>query len=305
MKSVVIAGVGLIGASFGLALREAGFSGDLIGVSSSEAVRAGLSKGAITRAASLSEAAAEADLIYLAQPVDRILTTLEQLADLVRPGALVTDAGSTKQAIVKKAILHLKVGQFLGGHPLAGKESRGAEAAEAALFQGRPYVLTPLSPDNDAAREFKLWLARIGAEVIELDPIEHDRTVALTSHLPQLISTALAVTLARAQNPRAEQIFGPGLLDMTRLAMSSADLWIPILRTNHEPVLAALDAFRAVLTNLQEAHESDSLVELFELGSARATDFRRVRCGAPADTPAPRRAGPRSDSPSSAGRKGT
>ena len=305
MKSVAIAGVGLIGASFGLALREAGFDGDLIGVSSPEAVRAGLRKGAITRAASLSEAAKEADLIYLAQPVDRILTTLQQLGDLVRPDTLVTDAGSTKQAIVAKAIQHLSPAQFLGGHPMAGKESRGAEAADAALFRGRPYVLTPTTPENEAARYFKLWLSRIGAEIIELNPIEHDRTVALTSHLPQLVSTALAITLARAQNTYAEQIFGPGLLDMTRLAMSSADLWMAILRTNREPVVAALDAFRAVLTNLQEAHESDNLVELFELGSARATDFRRVRCGAPADSPAPRRTGPRSDSPSSAGRKGT
>ncbi|HLH02922.1 MAG TPA: prephenate dehydrogenase/arogenate dehydrogenase family protein [Bryobacteraceae bacterium] len=301
MKTVAIAGVGLIGASFGLALREAGFEGDLIGVSSPDAIRAGLRKGAITRAASLGEAASQADLIYLAQPVDRILTTIEQLAGLVRPDTLLTDAGSTKQSIVNKAVECFEASQFLGGHPMAGKESRGAEAAEASLFRARPYVLTPLAPPSEPVREFKSWLARIGADVIEMHPGEHDRTVALTSHLPQLISTALAATLAARRDPHLEQIFGTGLLDMTRLAMSSADLWMPILRTNRENVAAALDAFRTVLTDLQALHESDRLVELFEVGSAWATELRRLRCTTPADLSASQRPGSRSDSQSSAG----
>lgn len=301
MKTVAIAGVGLIGASFGLALREAGFSGDLIGVSSPEALEAGLRKGAITRGASLAEAAQEADLIYLAQPVDRILTTIEQLASVIRAGTLVTDAGSTKLAITTTAAEYLNLDQFLGGHPMAGKELRGANAAEAGLFRARPYVLTPLVQENEAVREFKSWLLRMGAEVIEMDPAEHDRTVALTSHLPQLLATALAVTLAREQNIQIDRIFGPGLLDMTRLAMSASDLWAPILKTNRQAVLSALDAFRAVLADLQKADESDSLRELFEVGSARATELRRPRCNARADTVTSGQPGLRSDSQSSAG----
>lgn len=291
MKTVAIAGVGLIGASFGLALREAGFAGDIIGVSSREALAAGLEKGAITHTASLAEAAAEADLIYLAQPVDRILATIEQLEEVAKPGALVTDAGSTKQAIVEKAAACLRSVHFLGGHPMAGKEQRGARAADAGLFRGRPYVLTPRTAATEASNTFRIWLERIGAQVIEMRADEHDRTVALTSHLPQLLSTALAATLARQNESRIHQIFGPGLLDMTRLAMSSSDLWIPILRTNREAVEGALRAYRTVLTDLQRAYENDTLVELFEAGSAWAKQLRELRSEAPAESDTPRKPG--------------
>jgi prephenate dehydrogenase len=291
MKTVAIAGVGLIGASFGLALREAGFSGDLIGVSSAPAIEAGLRRGAITHAASLAEAAAEADLIYLAQPVDRILTTLAELVPYARPGTLITDAGSTKETIVLKAAENLPEGSFIGGHPLAGKESRGAEAAEAGLFRGRPYVLTPVTPESDRVRTFKWWLNQIGARVLEMQADEHDRTVALTSHLPQLLSTTLAVALARQDNQQLREIFGPGLLDMTRLAMSSPELWVPILRTNRSAVLSAIDMYRTVLTDLHNAYESDSLVELFKVGSAWATQLRLLRSGTSADLETPRKPG--------------
>ncbi len=143
IRTVAIAGVGLIGGSFGLALREAGFEGELLGVSSPPAIEAGLRSGAIERAATLEEAAATADVIYLAQPVDRILKTLEQLGPIARQNCLITDAGSTKTAIVQRASDCIRLTTFLGGHPMAGKEQRGSQAAEAALFRGRPYVLTP------------------------------------------------------------------------------------------------------------------------------------------------------------------
>jgi prephenate dehydrogenase len=112
-----------------------------------------------------------------------------------------------------------------------------------------------------------------------MDPAGHDRTVALTSHLPQLLATALAATLAQQQNTYLGQIFGPGLLDMTRLAMSSPELWIPILRTNRAAIRSALDAYQAVLTDLQHADESDSLVELFKVGSAWAAELRQLGSG--------------------------
>ena len=126
METIAIVGVGLIGGSFGLALKQAGFRGTILGVSSPAAVRAGLDRGAIDRGATLEEAAREADLLYLAQPIGRILDALHHLDPLVRPEALVTDAGSTKHAIVTAARRLLRRCQFLGGHPLAGKEKRGA-----------------------------------------------------------------------------------------------------------------------------------------------------------------------------------
>jgi prephenate dehydrogenase len=275
MNTVAIAGVGLIGASFGLALREAGFTGDIIGVSSQAALDAGLKSGAINSSAGLAEAAARADVIYLAQPVNRILQTIEELAHLARPGTLITDAGSTKQKIVQKATTCLPPAQFLGGHPMAGKEQRGAAAAQADLFRDRPYILTPEGELSQRAATFKMWLTRIGARVTEMSAEIHDKTVAFTSHLPQLASTALAVTLAREQNEQLLSAFGPGLLDMTRLALSSADLWNPILETNKSEVLLALKRFREIVEDLQLSLEGDSLVELFAVGSGWATQLRR------------------------------
>jgi prephenate dehydrogenase len=274
MKTIAIVGVGLIGGSFGLALRRCGFEGDIIGVSSPPSINAGLAAGAITKSASLEEAAACASLIYLAQPVDRILKTLEQLSGLVPPGVLVSDAGSTKEAIVRKAASCLPSVDFLGGHPLAGKEQRGAQAAEADLFLGKPYVLTPVRPATAAAAEFRSWLTRMGARIIEMSAGEHDSTVALTSHLPQLVSTVLAVTLSRRQNNRLGEIFGPGLTDMTRLARSSSELWIPILRTNKTAVLTAIKAYAGTLQDLQAALENDTVVEFFESGSVWAKQLR-------------------------------
>ncbi len=279
METVAIVGVGLIGGSFGLALRESGFSGDLIGVSSHSAIEAGIRAGSITRSANLAEAAAVADLIYLAQPVDRILITLEQLKALARPGTVVTDAGSTKQAIVEKAASCLPAVHFIGGHPLAGKEQRGAAAAEAHLFRNRPYILTPHRPETPASANLRSWLIRIGARIVEMTPSEHDSTVAVTSHLPQILSTALAITLAQQHERRVFEVFGPGLIDMTRLAMSGPDLWKSILSTNKPAVRAAIADYSEVLRHLQVCLENDNLVELFEIGSGWARQLRQFDAG--------------------------
>jgi prephenate dehydrogenase len=270
MKTVAIAGVGLIGGSFGLAMRAAGFSGEILGVSSPAAVSAGIARGAISAGTTLEEAAARADLLYLAQPVDRILQTLTRLATIARPECLITDAGSTKQEIVRRgAGLH-----FLGGHPLAGKEQRGVEAAEATLFVGRPYVLTPQAPESIASQEFRHWLERFGANVIEMGPREHDSAVALTSHLPQLVSTALAAMLNGREDDNLENVVGPGLLDMTRLAMSAPDLWLSILSTNQIEVLAALDDFERSIGKVREALGTSNLADLFRSGAAFASKIR-------------------------------
>jgi prephenate dehydrogenase len=212
--------------------------------------------------------------------VDRILKTIEQLSGLLPPRVLVSDAGSTKEAIVRKAAACLPSVDFLGGHPLAGKEQRGAQAAEANLFFGKPYVLTPVQPSSPAAADFRSWLTRIGVRIIEMSPEEHDATVAMTSHLPQLISTSLAVTLSREQNGRVSEIFGPGLTDMVRLAKSSSELWSPILRTNKPAVLTAIEAYSATLRDLQAALESDTLLEFFETGSVWARQLRGPTPGA-------------------------
>ena len=278
METVAIVGVGLIGGSFGLALKHAGFRGTILGVSSDPAVRAGLECGAIDRGATLEQAARVADLVYLAQPIGRILDTLHHLDPLVRPEALVTDAGSTKHAIVTGARALLRRCQFLGGHPLAGKEKRGAAAAEADLFRSRTYVLTPGSPEElqtPAARAFVGWVERIGAKIVVLGAAEHDRLVSFTSHLPQLASTALAATVAEnLTGPGDLQVSGPGLIDSTRLALSAYELWRDILATNTESIEQALTAYINELEQLRENLRTRGAQEEFVRAAELANRLR-------------------------------
>ncbi len=237
MQSAGIIGVGLIGGSFGLALRKAGFKGAILGVSSARSIGEAVERGAIDRGVSLEEAAGACDLLFLSQPISGILETLRKLDPLVREDALVTDVGSTKQTIVSEARRSLRRCAFLGGHPMAGKELRGVAAADADLFRGRPWVFT-----SDIDHPFRQWVAAFGAREIVLDAARHDRLVAWSSHLPQLASTALASAIG-GRAPEAAAVAGPGLLDGTRLAMSSFDLWRDILATNGAEIGAALDAY--------------------------------------------------------------
>ena len=250
MESVAIVGAGLIGCSFGLALRKAGFTGAMVGVSSERSIREALGRGAIDRGATLEEAASEADLIFLSQPISGIIETLGRLNPMVRPDALVTDAGSTKTAICEAARTSLHRCAFVGGHPMAGKEQRGAAAADADLFRGRPWVLT-----SPVAHPFRDWIRAIGAREIVLDPLEHDRLVAWSSHLPQLASTSLAAVL-HDHCPRASAVAGPGLMDSTRLALSSWELWRDIFATNHQEIMRAVDAYIEQLKSLRHGFEA-------------------------------------------------
>jgi prephenate dehydrogenase len=274
MKSVAIVGTGLIGASFGLALKSAGFAGHIFGVSSQAAAEAAQTVGAIDSIATLETAVPQADLIYLAQPISRILHTLRQLDPLVRPDALVTDAGSTKQAIVSTARAAVRRCQFVGGHPMAGKESRGAHAAEADLFRGRPYILCPGDLETDAARTFRGWLEKIGARVVVLGADEHDNRVAFSSHLPQLASTALASVIAEV-SPESAQVAGPGLVDATRLALSSYELWRDIVSTNTEPIVEALTAYIQKLDHLKENLRTRQLQDEFTTAAEFARELRK------------------------------
>lgn len=274
IETVTIVGVGLIGGSFGLALRAAGFKGRILGVSSPRTIAAALGKGAIERGAPLDEALPESDLVYLAQPISRILELLPEVRRLSPARALVTDAGSTKGEIVEKAAALFGDGPwFIGGHPMAGKEQRGVERADADLFRNTTYVLTPSGlapsgshlPDAPVVKEFAAWIGRIGAKPVVLPADVHDRVVAWTSHLPQLLSTALASAMAD-ELPGDEHlaIAGPGLRDMTRLAESPYDIWKDILATNTSNVEQALTAYIDKLERFRESLNQDGLAKEFE-----------------------------------------
>jgi prephenate dehydrogenase len=279
MNHVVIVGTGLIGASFGLALRKAGFAGTITGVSSPRAAADALAVGAIDHAAPLAEAVPQADLVFLSQTIGRILDTIRHLDPLLRPGALVTDAGSTKCEIVDLSRQCITRAQFLGGHPMAGKETRGAAAADADLFRNRTWMLTPDDSSElvtPAAAEFRHWLTGIGARILILDADEHDRVVSFTSHLAQLASTALAATVADklGASPR-EQAAGPGLEDMTRLALGSYEIWRDILATNSDHIDRALSSYIQKLEHLRENLRTRQLQEEFERAASLAARLRK------------------------------
>jgi prephenate dehydrogenase len=281
MNTVAIVGTGLIGASFGLALRKSGFAGTIVGVSSPRAIESAVARGAIERGLPLEEAAARADLIFLAQPIGRILDTIRHLDPLVRPQALVTDAGSTKCEIVDTARQHLSRCQFLGGHPMAGKETRGAASADGGLFEGRTWVLTPDEKSElatPAARALEAMLRAIGARLVVMDADEHDRVVSLTSHLPQMLSTALASVVSERVGAEANlAVAGPGLVDSTRLALSAYELWRDIVTTNTEHIDRALAACVQKLEHMRENLRTRQLQEEFERGAELARRVRQSR----------------------------
>ena len=286
-SAVTVAGVGLIGGSFALALRKAGFKGKIIGVSSPETIRTALDRHVIDEAMPLRDAAGQSDLIYLAQPISRILETLDEIDPHVYPGTLITDAGSTKSAIVARAGKRIRRGRFIGGHPMAGKQSRGIAEAEADLFRGRPYVLTAditasLVPSSNVTAssvpssldaELERWIKRIGARVVIMTPEEHDRLVAMTSHLPQLISTALASAIAN--EPGASRVAGPAAVDLTRLALSPYEIWRDIFATNSVAIDDALAVFIHKLEELRAKLRNPEIEREFERAASSARELRR------------------------------
>lgn len=278
MQTVAIFGVGLIGGSFALALRRAGFTGEILGVSSSSTISEAVRLGVIDRGVPFEEAAAAADLVYLAQPIRQIIETISLLSGLLKPGALVTDAGSTKVEIVERGNGLLGTDRFLGGHPMAGKEVRGVSAAEAGLFEGRTYFLCPQDrsmADHPVAKELLDYVAKFGASPVLLTAEEHDRLVSLTSHLPQLASTALASVLSKLLEPQAARNgAGPGLVDMTRLAQSSYELWADILFTNGASIDRALGLYIDELRAIRDSLSRQDIGTTFDQ-AAKFTAFVR------------------------------
>jgi len=283
IRQVTICGVGLIGGSLGLALKKAGFAGRMVGYGRPATLEKARRRGAIDSGSSnLAEAVADADLVYLSMPILTILEVMRKLPELVKAEALITDAGSTKAVICQKGIeLFPSRPWFVGGHPMAGKESTGVENADADLFQGARYALTPYSRhhlDEPVARCFVGWLDRIGARVLILDAELHDEIVTWTSHLPQLVSTALAVAvMENVKLPEDLELSGNGLRDASRLADSSYNVWRDICITNEENLERALTTFTQTLEHLRDNLRTRELEHMFE----RANELRR-RLNSPA-----------------------
>jgi prephenate dehydrogenase len=267
-RRVAIIGAGLIGGSFALALRELFPEVELIGYSragSSERARAA---GVVDEATTdLSTAVRAANLVYLALPIGAAIESLGSIARSAGANALVTDACSTKTAIGRAAKEHFRSGaRFFGGHPMAGKEQSGVEHADAKLFRGAPYALMGLESDPDTrVRAFVEIVRAIGARPIWTDPETHDWAVGIVSHLPQLVSVALARVVQDETDETGLplSLSGPGLQDMLRLAGSPYDTWRDILLTNTDNVSRALDRLAQAVDYLRTNLARKDLKEEF------------------------------------------
>jgi len=277
--TVVIAGLGLMGGSLGLALR--GHVRRVVGVARrAETVQQALAIGAVDAGyATLAEGAAEADIVVLATPVSVILAQIEELQrlagqGLLRDGVIVTDMGSSKAQICD-ALDRLPANvQPIGAHPMCGKETSGLEVAEADLYQGAPFVLCPLPRTAPQTVTLVKSLAEVvGASPLELDPVRHDRLAAAISHAPYLASLATfaaANDVAQA-DPMAWRLAAGGFRSTTRLAGSDDQMMADILLSNREAVLEQLDHLQRHLACLASLLTTQDAARLRELAaSARA-----------------------------------
>jgi prephenate dehydrogenase len=273
IQQITVVGTGLIGGSLGLALRQHGFAGTIVGCDKRSVLEIATQRCAIDRAeADLERAVVGSDVIVFATPVGTILSQFEVIAPTLPPTTLVTDTGSTKQKFVERArmIFGAEAGKrVLPGHPMAGKEFGGIEHADADLFQGAVWLITPIVADQrytSLQEEFTALLGLIGARIIVLDPERHDFLCAWISHLPQMISTALTSVLHEelGEDETVVQIGGRALREMTRIAHSPYSMWRDIALTNTENLEDVMLRFEQQMTHLRENLRSPGLRELFE-----------------------------------------
>lgn len=266
---LAVVGVGLIGGSFAAALRRAGAVSRVLGAgrnrkSLEEAQRLGL----IDSVVGLEEAAAQADVILLSVPVGATQAVLEGLLPGLRDDTVITDAGSTKVNVIKaaRAALGERTGQFVPGHPIAGAERTGPEAAAADLYDGRTVVLTPLDENPASARRriTRLWEA-CGARVIVMEPDTHDTVLASVSHLPHFLSSVYMWQVASAANSDLRlELAGSGFRDFTRIAAGSPEMWRDIFLANRDAMLGEMQELRKALDHAEQALRAEDGKQLFD-----------------------------------------
>lgn len=269
VDTLAIVGTGLIGGSFALALKQAGAVRRVLGVGRNPARLAVARELELIDGVADYAQAGQADCILLALPVGETEAVLRQLAPHLKPGAIITDAGSTKLNVVEaaRATLGARFADFVPGHPIAGSEQSGPGAARADLYQGKKVVLTPAAETRiDALETVKaLWQAT-GAQVEMLDAAQHDRVFAAVSHLPHLAAFALVDELAqRADGDTYFHFAASGFRDFTRIAGSSPEMWRDIALANQDALLAELDAYLAALQTLRAAVSAEDATTLLDM----------------------------------------
>lgn len=280
-KHIAVVGVGLIGGSFALAVRRAGCCDLITGWDRKDVLDRAIAGGVIdgVEQAFESGGVSEADLVYLAAPVGAIMSFLRTRSNSLKPGAIVTDSGSTKRDICRVARQALpREVSFIGGHPMAGSERTGVEFADASLFHDAAYALVAGDDaDPDAVRRITETVKSIGARPVALTAEQHDRIAARISHSPQLISTALALAVARPNDAGTLSLGGSGLAEMTRLAESQWSVWEDICRTNADEITSALDEAIAQMEAVRMAISSGDFSSVGDMFDAAGEFTRRVR----------------------------
>lgn len=284
VQRVAVIGAGLVGSSIALAIRATG-AAEVILVDADPDVRArARALGVAPRVlAEVTAAVQGADLVIAAVPAGAVPEVLLAAASAAPPGAILTDAASLKASSTLEVTSRLRAvaagaERFVGGHPMAGSERSGPEAADALLFQGATWVLTPTEATADATLTvLSAFLRRLGARVVALPPEQHDELVAVVSHLPQVVASALAAVAADAIEVTGDAVLavaGGGFRDTTRIAASDPALWLPILAGNRVAVLEALDAYTDRLRQLRASVAEERWEEL-ETVLRRASAARR------------------------------
>ncbi|HEX3996943.1 MAG TPA: prephenate dehydrogenase/arogenate dehydrogenase family protein [Pirellulales bacterium] len=272
-NTVAIVGVGLIGGSIGLALRSRGLAGRVIGVGRSDAsLGRALETGAVSETTlELAAAVEKADLVVFATPVDRIVSAIQEAQRHFSSRALVTDAGSTKAAMVRELENSIRPHiRFVGGHPLAGGEKAGVAFASADLFEGRVAIVTPIEQTPPkVVRDAREFWSSLGARVVTMSPEEHDEAVAAISHLPHLVASAVA----RSTPQDRLDLAAGGWRDTTRIAAGDAELWQQILLANRRNVLKSLARFEKTIARFKAALKNDKPAALKRL----LAEAKRIR----------------------------
>lgn len=277
ISKLAIIGVGLIGGSIALAARRRGIAERIVGVDRhEESLQRALQTGVIDEGqADTAPAVASAALTIFCTPVDGIAAQVVQAAAHCRPGALLTDTGSTKAAIVREVRGRMPRGvEFIGGHPMAGSEKHGLAHASDHLFENRLVILTPdVDASDNALSQLRAFWTALGASVRVMDAEEHDRALALTSHLPHLLASALAGILP----PELYELTATGFRDTTRLAAARPELWSAIFHANQPHLLSALDRLETQLQHFRQVllqGDRAALEALLQLGKNVRDDLQ-------------------------------
>ena len=270
IDKLAVVGVGLIGGSLALALKEAGAVGHVVGIGRGlPNLETALRLGVVdSYTLDLAEGVADADVIFLATPVQALGTVAEQAMPHLKAGAIITDGGSVKQAVIDAIEPHLRDDvHFVPGHPIAGTENSGAEAAFATLYRDRRCILTPTGKTASEAldRMQRMWQL-VGSQVVIMDVEKHDRVLAAISHLPHMVAYALvnAVGSYDRYNENILEYSAGGFRDFTRIASSDPTMWRDIAMTNREALIEMMEQFETFFAELKEDVAIGSGERLFE-----------------------------------------